>query len=158
MLDYANPSLKELFTIPGFNLVYLSKYSDNWLKETGVFQLLLKFGGQRTEEVLGWIEMHPDYMAKLLASPYRCGGVSYLLELEKRNNSLVVIENLIKLFPVFKDEIMSAAQQLRQEGRQEGRQEEKLQVAKSMLRENLAIPIIQKVTGLSKGEVEKLIN
>jgi hypothetical protein len=50
--------------------------------------------------------------------PYRIHhqrGVSYLLELEKRENPLVVIENLVNVFPVFKDEIMSAARQLRQE-------------------------------------------
>jgi predicted transposase YdaD len=152
MLDYANPDLNELFTGPDFNLVHLSKYDDAWLKETGVFQVLLKLGGQRLEEVVGWIGTHPDYIAKLLASPYKCGGVSYLLELEKRNNSLVVIENLVKLFPVFKDDIMSAAQQLRQEGRQE----ERLQMAKSMLKEELAIPVIQKVTGLSQEDLEKL--
>jgi hypothetical protein len=110
ILDYANPSLKELFTIPGFNLIQLSKYSDNWLKETGVFQVLLKLGGQSTKEVLGWIEDHPDYVAKLLDLPYKCGGVSYLLELEKMKNPLVIIENLVNIFPTFKDDIMSYVQ------------------------------------------------
>ena len=63
---------------------------------------------------------------------------------------------------------MSAAQQLRQEGmqegiqqgRQEGMQEGILtkarEVARNMLKEHLTIPIIQKVTGLSKEELEKL--
>jgi hypothetical protein len=160
ILAYANPSLNELFDSPNFNLIQLSKYSDDLLKETGVFQILLKLGGQKTKEVLGWIETHPEYIAKLMASPYKYGAISYLLELEKRKNPLAIIENLVNLFPIFKDDIMSAAQQLRQEGRQvgmqEGRQEEKLQVAKSMLQDKESIDKIVKWTGLTKKELEKL--
>jgi predicted transposase YdaD len=150
MLDYANPDLNELFTSPTFNLISLSKYHDGWLKETGIFQVLLKLGGQKIEEVLGWIETHPDYVAKLLASPYKCGGVSYLLELEKRNDSLFIIENLIKLLPVFKDDIMTAAQQLRQE--------ERLTVAKNMLvKLHLDIDTVQKATELTKEELQEIL-
>jgi hypothetical protein len=68
------------------------------LQETGVFQILLKLGGQRTKEVLGWIEIHPEYIAKLMESPYKYGAVSYLLELEKRKPPLAIIENLVNLF------------------------------------------------------------
>jgi hypothetical protein len=152
MLDYANPSLKELFTIPGFNLIHLSKYSDNWLKETGVFQVLLKLGGQGTKEVLGWIESHPDYIAKLLASPYKYGGVSYLLELEKRKNHLAIIENLVNLFPIFKDDIMSAAQQLRQEGILTKAKE----VAKTMLSSGYKADEIARLTGLPISNIHKI--
>jgi hypothetical protein len=135
--------LKELFTTPGFNLVFLSKCSDNWLKETGVFQILLKLGGKRTKEALGWIETHPDYIANLLASPYKYGEISYLLKLKKRKNPLAIIENLVSVFPVFKDGRMSTAQQLRQEGMQE----EKLQVAQRMLQDK---GLIDKITALVK--------
>jgi predicted transposase/invertase (TIGR01784 family) len=48
---------------------------------------------------------------------------------------------------------MSAAQKIMQQGMQKGRQEEKLQVAKSMLKEGLAVQVIQKVTGLSQEEL-----
>ena len=146
--------MKELFTIPGFNLVHLSKYSDNWLKETGVFQILLKLGGQRTKEVLGWIESNPEYIAKLLASPYKYGGVSYLLELEKRKNPLIIIDNLINLFPIFKDDIVSAAQQLRQEAIK-GRN---LEVARNMfVKLHLDIDTVQKATELTRDELQEIL-
>ena len=45
-----------------------------------------------------------------------------------------------------------------EEGRKEGRKESKLEVAKKMLEEKMDIEIIEKVTGLSKEEIKKLIS
>lgn len=44
----------------------------------------------------------------------------------------------------------------RTQGRIEGRTESKLEIAKSMLEDNLSIAMIVKYTGLSKEEIEKL--
>ena len=44
----------------------------------------------------------------------------------------------------------------RAEGREEGRKENKLEIAKNMLKENMSIDIISRVTGLSEKEVEEL--
>lgn len=43
-----------------------------------------------------------------------------------------------------------------QEGRQEGRQEEKIEIARNLVMEGVDVSVIQKVTNLSKEEIESL--
>ncbi len=45
----------------------------------------------------------------------------------------------------------------RKEGREKGRKEKKIEIAKKMIKENIPIDIIIKVTGLTKEEIEKLV-
>jgi hypothetical protein len=116
VIDYPNPKLKPLFKAwvnlfkAWINLIHLNQQQDAFLAESGIFQVLLKIGSQHKKGVLDWIKAHLDYVAKVLESPYKCTGFSYLLELEKRNNSLAVLETLLKLLPKYSQEIMSVAQ------------------------------------------------
>ncbi len=41
-------------------------------------------------------------------------------------------------------------------GREEGVKENKIETARNMLKENLDLNLIEKITGLSKSEIEKL--
>jgi hypothetical protein len=168
ILDYANPKLNALFNSSGVNLIHLRQQQDALLTESGIFQVLLKLGSQRKgrEKVLDWIQTHQDYVTKLLESPYKYTGVSYLWALEKRNNPSMVLENFVNLFPKYKREIMNVVQQLKQEGRKEGRkegrlkgrQEERFSIAKSMLKEGIAPTIIKKITGLNEENLKKSIH
>ena len=45
---------------------------------------------------------------------------------------------------------------LKDEGRREGKIEEKLEIAKSMLQENIPIETISKCTGLTEEEINKI--
>ena len=45
----------------------------------------------------------------------------------------------------------------REEGEEKGKKENQVKIVKSMLKENMSIDIISKVTGLSKEEIEKII-
>ena len=113
-IDYANPELNTLFNSPvnspGFYLINLHQQQDAFLAESGIFQVLLKIGSQYKKEVLGWMKAHLDYVVEVLESPYKCTGLSYLLELEKRNNPFVVLENITKLIPKHTHEIMNYVQ------------------------------------------------
>ena len=51
---------------------------------------------------------------------------------------------------------MTTAMRLKEEGIKEGIKEEKIETAKKMKNEGLAINLIQKITGLTKEEIEKL--
>ena len=44
----------------------------------------------------------------------------------------------------------------RKEGKIEGKREEKIEIVKKMLKEKLSIEMIEKLTGLSKEEIEKI--
>jgi predicted transposase/invertase (TIGR01784 family) len=44
----------------------------------------------------------------------------------------------------------------KEEGREEGRSEEKLETARNMLAEGLALPLIIKITGLTQADITKL--
>jgi predicted transposase/invertase (TIGR01784 family) len=71
-----------------------------------------------------------------------------------------VIEAIIAVAPHKKEDIMTAAQQLRQEGAikgiQQGMQQEKLHIAKNMLSEGLATNLIKKLAGISEEEFRQL--
>ena len=45
-----------------------------------------------------------------------------------------------------------------EQGVEQGHTEEKLEIAKKMLNENIEIKLIEKVTGLTKEEIDKLRN
>ena len=165
VVDYPNPKLKTLFNPlfnpfnPWINLIHLSQQQDAFLAESGVFQILLKLGSQPNKKgMLGWIKAHVDYVAKVLTSPYKYTGFSYLLELEKRTNQLAVLENLLKLLPEHSQIIMSAAQQLRQEGIEIGIFTKAIEIAKSMLLKfKIDIDTVQEATKLPKAELEKIL-
>ncbi len=68
-----------------------------------------------------------------------------------------IIEAFLAIYPQQKENIMTAAQQLRRQGRQEGRQEERLFIVKNMLEKKLEPALIREVTGLGEKEISKLL-
>jgi hypothetical protein len=104
--------------------------------------------------VLGWIGNHQDYVTNLLEPPYKGSDVSYLWALERRTNLLMVLKNFINLFPKYRREAMNVAQQLRQEGKRV----RNIEVAKNLLLKlHLGLDVVQKATGLTKIELEKIL-
>ena len=66
-----------------------------------------------------------------------------------------VIEKL-KSIKNYEEDVMNAAQQLKQQGRKEGRYEEALAIAKNLINEGIPPQSVQRLTGLSEKEVMKL--
>lgn len=75
-------------------------------------------------------------------------------------------ENILKNFNFGGDVQMLAAieliqktnRELIQTGRKEGKKEGKIEVIKNMLKENLSISLISKITGLTEEEIKKYKN
>lgn len=83
---------------------------------------------------------------------------------ECANKLMILNENTIKLFwnltPEQENKMMQKTREniIRQQGKNIGINEEKLTVARKLAKMNLGIDVIINVTGLSKEEIEKIIN
>jgi predicted transposase YdaD len=128
-----------------------------------LLEMLLKRSRERT--FLNWITRHPEAIKKLEDRPYKISGIHYILGVEERHSAEELIQAIINIIPERKEDIMTAAQQLRkegelrgkQQGRQEGRQQEKLLIAKNMLSKlRLDMQTVAQATGLSEEELMKL--
>ncbi len=172
---YPNSTLtQEMAMLIKFHLINLSNTPDNDLERHGTISLMEKMFKYRGEKELflileqdldrciDWIlgigmiapPLGADYWKTLLYYTLNVLDTTYTSE-EK------VINLFIKKLSKSKEEIMATiAQQIEkrsiEQGRQEGRQEGMQQVAKSMLKKDLTISLIQEVTGLSKQTIEEL--
>ena len=114
-------------------------------------EILLKHGVERA--FLSWIKANRDLVARLLNRVYGESGVVYILATDGKNNAQELIKAIIGAAPDKSNIIMTAAQQLRQEGIQQ----EKLEIAKNMLFQlHLGMDIVQKATSLSREELEEI--
>jgi predicted transposase/invertase (TIGR01784 family) len=88
---------------------------------------------------------------------YGISGIIYILGVERRHSAEELLEAIENIVPQRKEDIMTAAQQLRQEGKKEGMQQEKLHIARNMLSKlHLDMQTVAKATGLSGEELMKL--
>ena len=76
----------------------------------------------------------------------------YMEKIEKLNENPIFINWITKE----KDEQMIKNTQIYR-ATQEGMKQEKIEIAKSMIQENMNLKLINKITGLTKEEIEKLI-
>ena len=72
----------------------------------------------------------------------------------ERHNSIVMAEynRLVSEQNFFEE----GKEKGRKEGKIEGKRKEKIEIVKKMLKEKLSIEMIEKLTGLSKEEIEKI--
>ena len=68
-----------------------------------------------------------------------------------------ILEVFSEIYPKFKETIMTAALQLREEGRQEGMEARNLVIARNMLKDKEPIERITKWTGLSREELNTIL-
>ncbi|MEL6152621.1 MAG: Rpn family recombination-promoting nuclease/putative transposase [Bacteroidota bacterium] len=123
--------------------------------QADLLELLLKQSQQRS--FFKWIKDNPALLQKLLERIYGFSAIVYILATEQRHAAKEIIDTLIDLKPNKKEEIMTAAQQLRQEGMQQGMQQGIQTVARNMLHQlHLGIEVVQQATGLSKAEIARL--
>ena len=66
-------------------------------------------------------------------------------------------EELLYKYEIWKMDQKELIKEAREEGEEKGKKENQVKIVKSMLKENMSIDIISKVTGLSKEEIEKII-
>ncbi len=82
--------------------------------------------------------------------------VKYALEYEKDNYGSEIVTLLAEALPDMKETIMSAADQLRQEGHSQGMQQEKIAIASNLLKEGLGEDLVTKATGLDTTTLANL--
>ena len=143
--------------------------------EADLVEILLKHGVERA--FLSWIKANRDLVARLLNRVYGESGVVYILATDGKNNAQELIKAIIGAAPDKSNIIMTAAQQLRQEGIQQGIQQgmeqgiqqgmeqgiqqgirdRNLEIASNMLLQlHLDIDTVQKATSLSREELEEI--
>lgn len=81
--------------------------------------------------------------------------LKYGMELSELNDK-VFIDEVIKSLPDYAGELMTTADQLRQQGMQQGAAETARQMVRKMFREGADISFVKKVSGLSKAELNQL--
>ena len=103
----------------------------------------------------------------------------YLRELEDKQTGLEYFETFLKyifnvgkqlmkanaeriakrigtIYPGGSEVVMTLAEQFREEGKKEGKAEGKSEVVRNAVREGMELRLIEKLTGLSKKEIEKI--
>jgi predicted transposase/invertase (TIGR01784 family) len=117
-------------------------------------EILLKQGIKR--EFLSWITKNKELIAKLFDRVYGESGIIYILDTDEKNDSQELIDAIITVVPDKKEIIMTAAQQLRQQGMQEGIHTKAIDIAKNMLKKGFDISFIQEMTGLTQEAIKNI--
>jgi predicted transposase/invertase (TIGR01784 family) len=151
----ANLAREEMFK--PFNLIDLTVLSEQELLQDGqadLLEILLKQGIKR--EFLSWITKNKELIAKLFDRVYTESGIIYILDTDEKNDPQELIDAIITVVPDKKEIIMTAAQQLRQQGIQEGIHTKAIDIAKNMLKKGFDISFIQEMTGLTQETIENI--
>ncbi|OJW68764.1 MAG: hypothetical protein BGO68_04305 [Candidatus Amoebophilus sp. 36-38] len=138
--------LKDLTIIPEKELLKCGK--------ADLVYILLKEGVKR--DFLPFIDTRSKTFIRLFTRSYVESGLIYIFELDETTPHQILMEAITRVAPNQKKIIMSAAQQLRQEGRQEGMKARNIIIAQNMLKKGYDIKSIQEITELSKETIEKL--
>ena len=100
-------------------------------------------------------------MKKFVDRFYGISGIIYVSGIERRHSAEELLQAIDNIVPQRKEDIMTAAQQLQQEGKKEGMQQgmqaKSVGIAKNMLSKlHLDMQTVAKATGLSEEELMKL--
>ncbi len=114
---FKDPELARAELFKPLALTDLGQMNEEELKRNGtadLMLLLLKQSRQRT--FLKWIKEHVEEIQKLLDRYYGTSGIHDILAVEAKYSSDEIIEALKEIVPYKEQDIITAAQQLRQEG------------------------------------------
>lgn len=107
------------------------------------------------QHLFPWIEK--GLKSNQMTSTYSNDVLKYILEVVPDSDPRVFDETVRDYFSgQMGEDIMTAAQQLRQEGMQQGIQQEQCLIAKNLLREQINLEVIARATNLSVAAIKKL--
>jgi predicted transposase YdaD len=151
---FEDPILARAEMFKPLSLADLGQIEDDELAKNGTADLLeMLLKRSRAKTFLKWIARHPEEMKKLGYRPYKISAIVYILGVEKKYSADELLETIVNIIPERKEDIMTAAQQLRQQGMQV----KSLEIAKNMLSElHLDMQTVAQATGLSEEELMKL--
>ena len=152
---FKNPQRARDLMFKSSILIDLTTLSEETLETYGkadLLALLLKQAIQR--DYLKWIQENKEKFFILLKRGYGVSGSWYILATDDKTEPDTLLKALTELAPYNKENIMSAAQQLRQEGKKE----RNLEVARNMLvKLHLDVDTVQKATELTKEELQEIL-
>ena len=153
MFEY--PQLAKQYFLEGYHLVDLRADTEARIqqdKQATFAELLLKQG--KLKDFHHWIDEHPGLLNDPTI-PYAEEGFNYILTVDPREDTLEKLQK--NASPKTKESIMNAAEKLIQQGLQKGMKTRSLEIAKNMLLNlHLGLDVVQKATGLSREELNKL--
>jgi len=131
---FEDPILARVIMFKPLDLIDLGQIEEEELVQHGTADLLeMLLKQSRTRTFLNWMKNHLEEVRKLLERCYGISGIMYIQGVEKRHSAGELLQAIENIVPEKKEDIMTAAQQLRQKGKKKGMQQEKLRVAKHML-------------------------
>ncbi|MEW9906561.1 MAG: Rpn family recombination-promoting nuclease/putative transposase [Candidatus Symbiodolus clandestinus] len=164
---FENPELAKQWVLKPFQLIDLTVMSDKEIQQHNLFsamELVFKHAWER--EALDWIKqqlIHSDKLAIIYSdvdSEYAEDFIKCLAEItghnRPREEGLQLLKLCAEALPTIGEEIMTFAQQFRQEGLQQGRHDKAFEIAKNMLAEGADFQFVKRVTKLSDEEINRL--
>ena len=154
---FARPDLAKLVAGKPFILLNLNTQSDeSFFGPSGMMELLLKRAS--SSNFLEWMRSHKQLLRDLSASHYLNINIDYICQAGEEEE---ITKTFVEVYPELKETIMTTIKQIemrvRDSALQEGMQTKGMQIAKNMFSQvNLGIDVVQKVTGLTKEELEGL--
>jgi predicted transposase/invertase (TIGR01784 family) len=172
---FKDPTLGRAMMFKPINLIDLGQIEEAALAQHGtadLLEMLLKRSRERT--FFHWMQDYPEAIIKLEERPYGFSGIMYILGVEEEYSAEALIQAMVNIIPEKKEAIMTAAQQLRQEGMQQGIRQgvqqgmqqgmqqgeynKALHIAKNMLDAHESKEKVCQFTGLSWVEIQQLLH
>lgn len=158
---FENPALaKELMFKPPKMTDLTVKTEEELVKEgvVGLMEVMIKQGICRDH--LNWIKNRPHLVYEIVNSPFGYASILYILATDAVNSPEKLKKAIMEAAPNQEKLVMTAAQQLIQEGREVGielgMEKRSLETAQNMLAKHLAIELISDITGLSVEKIKSL--
>jgi predicted transposase/invertase (TIGR01784 family) len=125
-----------------------------------LLEVLLKQAVSR--DFLNWVNSNQALISILLSRFYGSSGIIYMLDRDDKNDLEKLMDAIIKAAPDKQELIMTAAQQLREQGIQQGMQQgmetRNLEIAKNLLfKLHVDIDTVQKATELTRQDLEEIL-
>lgn len=95
-------------------------------------------------------------LAGYLTSSQIASLIHYIIHAGDSENAEVFIRRLAARVPSHKEELMTIAQKLEQNGVNKGREQEKQDIARTMLQHGIDLKVVMKITTLSEKELTRL--
>ena len=160
---FSDPSFAQQHLLSGFQLIDIGQIDDGEIKQhqsAAMMELLQKHARSRHAMAI-FKEMRSilEAMLALDLTDQIAYNFQYLLSILNNDDVEQVLDELTESLPNnLKGEIMSVADQLRQQGVEKGRQETMEKVAINLLKKGHAVNFVAQMTGLPQSRVQSLAN
>ncbi len=157
---FTNKALAQETFLKPYPLIDITVIPDDELRKhegLAILELVQKNIHQR--DALEFVKDIALQVAKHLLTHDQFNSLLYYISQEGESKDFKEFySSLSEALPNFTEDIMTLAQQLKQEGREEGRHEEAIAVAKNLLNDGMSPKAVQKLTGLPEKEVMDLVD